>query len=101
MSGKELDKAIGAAASLIQQGNLKMAGRTLSPLLPHVSIDQRASIIAVLDPPIQTLFQKAYMLKPYEPVESKEILLSIVESGMKILPSYGKAKKTLDGERVQ
>jgi hypothetical protein len=96
---EELDKVIKSAALLIEQGNLKMAGRTLSPLLPHVDVEHRAVIIEVLDPPNQTLFQKAYMLKPYEPEKSKEILLNIVESGLKILPSYGKAMKVLKDEQ--
>ena len=99
MHNDELDKAIKSAALLIEQGNLKMAGRTLSPLLPHIGNDQRALIIAALDPSIQTLFKKAYMLKPYEPGRSKEILQGIVESGLEILPNYWKARKVLDGER--
>jgi len=95
----ELDKAIKSAALLIQRGDLDMAGRTLNPLLPHIAVDQRAVIIAALDPPIQALFQKAYMLELYEPDRSTEILQNIVESRLKILPSYGKARKVLDTER--
>jgi hypothetical protein len=94
----ELDKAIKSAALLIEQGNLKLAGRTLNPLLPHVDDDQRKIIIETLDPPAEALFKKAYMLKPYEPGRSKEILQGIVESGLQILPSYGKAKRVLEGE---
>jgi len=99
MDNDELDKAIKSAALLIDQGNLKMAGRTLSPLLPHVDDNQRAVIIAALDPPIEALFKKAYMLKFYEPERSRDILLSIIESRLEILSSYGKAKKVLEGER--
>jgi len=95
----EMDKAIKTAALLIEQGNLKMAGRILSPLLPHIGNDQRALIIAALDPPVQELFKQAYMLKLYEPEISRDILLSIVESGLEILPSYWKARKVLEGER--
>ena len=72
--------------------------RALSPLLPHVDVDQQAVIIAALDPPIQALFQKAYMLKIYEPDRSRDILQGIVESGLEILPSYGKARRMLEGE---
>ena len=95
----ELDKAIKTTALLIEQGNLKMAGRALAPLLPYVDKDQRKFIIKTLDPPIEALFRNAYMIKPYELDRSKEILQGIVESRLEILPSYGKAKRVLEGER--
>ena len=38
------------------------------------------------------------MLKLYEPERSRDILLGIVESGLDILPSYGKARKVLEEE---
>lgn len=98
MHADELDRAIKTAAMLIEQGDLKTAGRTLLPLMPHLDNGQLIKMIDILDPPVLGLFQRAYMLKPYEPERSKEILSSIVESGLKILPSYGKARKMLDGE---
>ena len=52
-----------------------------------------------LDPLTQPLCQQAYMLKPYELDRSKEILQKIVESRLKILPSYGKARKVLEEEQ--
>jgi hypothetical protein len=94
----ELDKAIKTTALLIEQGNLKMAGRALAPLLPYVDNDQRKIIIKALDPPIEALFRNAYMIKPYELDRSKKILQGIVESRLEILPSYGKAKRVLEGE---
>ena len=39
------------------------------------------------------------MIKPYEFDRSKEILQGIVESGLEILPSYGKAKRMLEEEQ--
>jgi hypothetical protein len=76
-----------------------MAGRTLLPLMPHIDNKQQGRVIDNLDPPVQSLFQKAYMIKPYEPGRTKEILQRIVESGLEILPSYEKAKRMLEGER--
>ena len=99
MPADELDKTIKAAALLIERGDLNMAGRTLLPLMPHLDKEQQRRVIATLDPPVQSLFQKAYMLKLYEPESSRDILLSIVESGLEILPSYGKARRALEGER--
>lgn len=99
MRADELDRAIKAAALLIKQGDLKTAGRALLPLMPHLDNEQLIRMIGTLDPPVLGLFQKAYMLKLYEPGRSNEILQSIVESGLEILPSYGKAKRMLEGEQ--
>ena len=96
----ELDKVIKAATSLIERGDLAMAGRTLNPIIAHINKQQRDLIIHALDSKIEVLFRKAYMLKPYEPERSRDILRVIVESGLHILPSYGKAKRTWDSEQV-
>ncbi len=93
-----LARAVKAAALLIERGDLKTAGRILSPLLPHLDNDQQKNVIDALDPPVQNLFQKAYMIKQYEPERSKEILQGIVESKLELLPGYGKARRMLEGE---
>jgi hypothetical protein len=93
-----LARAVKAAALLIERGDLKTAGRILSPLMPHLDNEQQKKVIDALDPPVQSLFQKAYMLKPYEPGRSKEILQGIVESKLELLPGYGKARRVLEGE---
>ena len=76
-----------------------MAGRILIPIMPHVNDDQKKIIVQTLDPLVESQFKKAYMLMPYEPGKSREILQGIVESGLEILPTYGKAKKVLENER--
>jgi hypothetical protein len=94
----ELERIIARTSGFIEQGDLKTAGRTLLPLMPHLDSEQKKRVIAALDPPVQSLFQKAYMIKPYEPGKSQEILQGIVESGLELLPSYGKARKVLERE---
>jgi hypothetical protein len=94
----ELERIIARISGFIEQGDLKTAGRTLLPLMPHLDSEQQKRVIAALDPPVQSLFQKAYMIKPYEPGKSQEILQGIVESGLELLPSYGKARKVLERE---
>jgi hypothetical protein len=96
----ELDKTIKAAVSLIEQGDFKTAGRTLSPLMPHINNEQRRKMIDSLDPLVQNIFQNAYMIKPYEPGRSREILQGILESELEILPGYGKAKRVWESERI-
>jgi hypothetical protein len=93
-----LDRAVKSAALLIGRGDLKTAGRILSPLLPHLDNDQQKNVIDALDPPVQKIFQEAYMLKQYEPERSKEILQGIVESKLELLPGYRKARRMLEGE---
>jgi hypothetical protein len=98
LHANELDKTIKAAVKLIERGDLKTAGRILSPLMPHLDNEQQKSVIDTLDPPVQNLFQKAYMLKQYEPERSKKILQGIVESKLELLPGYGKARSVLEEE---
>lgn len=95
---EEFDNAIKRAASFIEHEDLEMGGRVLNPLIPHADKQQLQTIIDTIDPLIQHLFKEAYMLKPYEPEKSKKILLDIVNSGLEILPSYVKAKKSLESE---
>jgi len=94
----DLDRIIKTAALLIKRRDLKMAGRTLLPLLPHLNGKQQRRVIDTLNPPIQELFEMAYMIKPYEPRKSKELLLKILESELEILPAYWKAKKILNND---
>ena len=96
MKSSELEGIIENAAKFIEQGDLKTAGRILALLLPHTDSKQRALLVKVLDPAIQELFRKAYMLKFYEPESSREILVDITESELNILPSYWKAVMILE-----
>jgi len=99
MPDGELQQMIKTALLLIERGDLVMAGRTLSPLLPHMDNDQRALIVDKIDPPIEALFLKAYMIKFYEPDEARRILLSIIDGELELLPSYQKAKRLLEEEQ--
>jgi len=96
LQNDEIDNAIKTALLLIENDNLKMAGRVLIPLLPHTDKRQRDDIIRLLDPPLQIHFQKAYMLRLYEPEVFKEILERIVKSELHLLPAYNKALKMLE-----
>jgi hypothetical protein len=99
MPAGELQQMIKTALLLVEQGNLVMASRTLNPLLPHMDNEQRALIVSTIDPLIENLFEKAYMIKFYEPDETRRILQSIIDSELEFLPSYQKAKRLLEKEQ--
>jgi len=99
MPAGEFQEMIKTALQLVEQENLVTAGRTLSPLLPHMDNDQRALIVNTIDPLIEAIFKKAYMIKFYEPERAGSILRSIIESQLEFLPSYQKARRLLEEER--
>lgn len=94
----ELKGIIKRVAEFIDKEDLKTAGRILAPFLPHIDNEQRNLIVSELDPAVQKVFRKAYMLKSYQPEKSRAILMSIADSGLYYFPGYLKARKMLERE---
>lgn len=91
----EIGAAIKKAELSVQKGDLKIAYRILKPFLPHTDGEHQKKIINALDPYIQSLFKKAYMIRFYDIERSMKILQKIEDSGFTILPSYRKAIRAM------
>jgi hypothetical protein len=92
-------QAVETTRLLLEKGDYGKAGRVLTPLLFHADNEQREEVIRIIDPVLQEHFHRAYILKPYDPVTSMEILENIVNSELDLLPTYGKAKRILETYR--
>ena len=58
--------------------------------------NQKSKIIEALNPPLQEMYRKAYMLKNYDRPESIRILNEVVLCRIEFLPAWQKARKLLD-----
>ena len=92
VSDDELDRAIEAAFSMAQRGNLVSAGSVLGPLIPHITEMQRTRIINKIGPLFQQHFQKAYIIKTYEPTKARTMMNDIIKSGLFFIPCFPRAK---------
>jgi hypothetical protein len=95
----EFKTIINAADRLINLGDPEQAGRTIKPVLPYLSLEQKSDLVQTLDPSLHTLYQRAYMLSEYDKPTSITILEKIVSSDLLLLPSFKKARIILESER--
>jgi len=96
---EKFEKTLQDALDSLKSGKPRQAGRSIAPLLRFLNNEQKSSLVKSLDPCLETIFQRAYMLRPYDRTESNEILARIAASGLDILPAYQKAKDLLEKDR--
>jgi hypothetical protein len=96
----EFEGILSTVKTLLANDQLEEAFRVVIPIAPLSGKEQRVQILEAIDPHLQKLFRKAYMLKNFERAESIYILEDIVACRLEFLPTWQKAKKLLDKCRV-
>jgi len=99
IDSERFEEILQGALDSLKSGNPKQAGRSIVPLLLFLNQEQESTLVISLDPCLETIFQRAYMLRPYDRNASNEILTHIVASRLDILPTYQKAKELLETDR--
>ncbi len=90
-------RVVSLSRSALEQGEPRRAGTLLSPLWPLLSPAQRAAAAGTLDPVALRLFQRGYLVAPYDPAVSGSIFRALAGSGLPPLASVDKAVLRLKG----
>jgi hypothetical protein len=85
--------------NFLECGNPEIAGRTINPVFPHLNRDQQSHLVKSLEPSMNSLYEKAYMLMRYDHNTAIVALEMIVGSGLTMLPSYEKARLLIESEK--